>query len=436
MFSADRFRDNLSALTINSRVIIEELTITAERNPDHADEIVLLVLDRLRKCLPKHKIFAFYLIDSICKNVGNPYNVMFSGHLYSLFTDTYLVVTDTPTRQDLINLFKTWPRARTSAGAELFPASVLKKIELFVIDATSIGANVSGRIVPEMLLREANYLLQYVITMDRDLELLGQRLSQDAEFVTGCHRVRHKLIAEINAISEAVMASSKSVFESRLRTYHESLQQIRKLLDSQAHLQQQQMKKTPVDNGPKELKPPDFSMFILMTAGPEADTVFRGMLEGWGRVAHGRTGESGKEGKDKKSEAAARSETGVMQSVVRDLGFATNTEDRKEADDKRDDDGQKDDEAASPDTLSSSLGLTFSSASFMSSFLETPTYKLVESETTKEEKSDQMETDSQPGGPAKSGLKRKGTGDGGVAKKVRFSDDVERIEPELEWGEF
>lgn len=428
MFNADQFRDHLSALTINSRVIIEELTIAAEKNPDNADEIAKLVMERVRRCLPKHKIFAFYLLDSICKNVGNPYNVIFSSHLYSLFTDTYLVVTDTPTRQDLINLFKTWPRAKTSAGIELFPATVLKKIELFIINATSIGSNQNAtKISPDMLLREANYLLQYVITMDRDLELLGKRSRQDADFVAECHRIRHKLIAEINAISEAVMASSKPQFDAHLAKYHESLQLVRKQLDDQSFRQQQRIKQTPPEEtGPRELKPPDFSMFISMTAGPEADSQFKGMLEGWGRViVRNRDAKEvqmrGNGEKGKALEASEPEPFSQPQSIP-----AEDPPNQAEE--------PNSDEANSEDTLSSSLGLTFSSASFMNSLLPETTYKLVENENEQSSRAELVEPKNNRAEPVeptfKSGLKRKTVGEVSEPKRVRFSDDVQRIEPE------
>lgn len=420
MFNADQFRDHLSALTINSRVIIEELTIAAEKNPDNADEIAKLVMERVRRCLPKHKIFAFYLLDSICKNVGNPYNVIFSSHLYSLFTDTYLVVTDTPTRQDLINLFKTWPRAKTSAGIELFPATVLKKIELFIINATSIGSNQNAtKISPDMLLREANYLLQYVITMDKDLELLSKRSRQDADFVAECHRIRHKLIAEINAISESIMASSKPQFDAHLTKYHESLQLIRKQLDDQSFRQQQRIKQaSPEETGPRELKPPDFSMFISMTAGPEADSQFKGMLEGWGRVIVQNRNANETE-KERGIDSIANQPVQFSQPPLpaEKLSNQTN-EPNSEPNSER---------PNSEDTLSSSLGLTFSSASFMNSLLPETTYKLVENEKENENETGQKES-VEP--TFKSGMKRKTAGEVSEPKRVRFSDDVESIEPE------
>ena len=424
MFNADQFQDHLSALTINSRVIIEELTIAAEKNPDNADEIAKLVMERVRRCLPKHKIFAFYLLDSICKNVGNPYNVIFSSHLYSLFTDTYLVVTDTPTRQDLINLFKTWPRAKTSAGIELFPATVLKKIELFIINATSIGNNQSAtKISPDMLLREANYLLQYVITMDRDLELLSKRSRQDADFVAECHRIRHKLIAEINVISESIMASSKPQFDAHLTKYHESLQLVRKQLDDQSFRQQQRIKQTPPEEaGPRELKPPDFSMFISMTAGPEADSQFKGMLEGWGKVivrnrdAVQMRGNGEKDSGIDKFVANQPEPFSQPQNIPAEKS-SSQTEPTS-------------DEPNSEDTLSSSLGLTFSSASFMNSLLPETTYKLVENEKENENENEQNNRADPVEPTLKKKKKKKTIGEVSEPKRVRFSDDVESIEAE------
>lgn len=249
-FSPEYFQHLLSSLTLNSRALIVELTGLAERFTDNAQEIVQLIEERINKILPKYKLYSFYLMDSIIKNIGNPYNLMFATNLYKNFTETYLIIDDTPTRQNMINLFKTWVCGKTSAGLDLFPKDTLLKVEKFIIQATSLSTPVqpdTSRVTRDMILRESNYLLQYVIALDEDLEKLIEFNSSDKD-TTHSLRVlrlaRNDLILEINVISEAALMESRDEFESTKDKYVERLQGIRKEFDAQALTQQNISKET------------------------------------------------------------------------------------------------------------------------------------------------------------------------------------------------
>lgn len=82
-------------------------------------------------------MFAFYLLDSISKNVGSPYTLLFGQKLYNTFINAFLLVDDL-NRKKFIDLFKTWKFAKTSSGAPLFPEDPINKIEQFLIKASSI----------------------------------------------------------------------------------------------------------------------------------------------------------------------------------------------------------------------------------------------------------------------------------------------------------
>lgn len=77
-FSSEYFQHLLTSLTLNSRALITELTTLAERHIDKANIIVSLIEERILKILPKYKLYSFYLMDSIVKNIGNPYNLLFA----------------------------------------------------------------------------------------------------------------------------------------------------------------------------------------------------------------------------------------------------------------------------------------------------------------------------------------------------------------------
>ncbi|GEQ71723.1 hypothetical protein JCM33374_g5409 [Metschnikowia sp. JCM 33374] len=298
-FSPEYFRHLLTSLTLNSRALIVELTGLAEKFVDNAQEIVGLVEERINKILPKYKLYSFYLMDSIIKNIGNPYNLMFATNLYKNFTETYLIIDDTPTRQNMINLFKTWISGKTSAGSDLFPKDTLLKVEKFIIQATSLNSSVQAeapRISRDMVLRESNYLLQYVIALDEDLEMFFESTLSPAEYkdaLRSCKLVRNNLIIEINLISEGAMLEGRDEFEIKKDAYVERLREIRRVLDDQGKKQQtifKEVKLIPSFSKETEeermvihlnVKPKDID--VLCVLGETLDSSFEAAMKEWGK---------------------------------------------------------------------------------------------------------------------------------------------------------
>ncbi|EDO14570.1 hypothetical protein Kpol_269p3 [Vanderwaltozyma polyspora DSM 70294] len=131
------FASILEELTFNSRPIITTLTKMAEENISYAQYFVDSLESRIEKCVPKQKLYAFYTLDSICKNAGSPYTIYFSRNLFQLYKKTYLLV-DNNVRQKLISMFKTWMAPNESTGLPLFDKSALDKIEQFLIKASAL----------------------------------------------------------------------------------------------------------------------------------------------------------------------------------------------------------------------------------------------------------------------------------------------------------
>lgn len=193
------YQQQLTQLTINLRALITELTTLAERHVEKCNEISEMVEARIRKCPPQHKLYVVYLMDSICKNVGNPYNLIFGHKLFKIFTETYSLVTDTPTRQHLINLFKTWTVGKTTGGSELFPEAILQKIESFIILATAL----SGSESPDYYLKEGRSLLQFIISLNKNVEPFSDETLEASE------RRRNQLVAIINEICDTIIAEMR-----------------------------------------------------------------------------------------------------------------------------------------------------------------------------------------------------------------------------------
>lgn len=126
---------SLKDLTFNSKQIIDVLTTIADENKDQAAGIVQVIINRIYKCLPEQKLYSLYLLDSICKTVGTPYNSLFGSELFKIFSHIYLLVND-QTRARLVKLYDTWMILKLrGSNFPLFPEDQLDKMEKFLRQA-------------------------------------------------------------------------------------------------------------------------------------------------------------------------------------------------------------------------------------------------------------------------------------------------------------
>lgn len=408
-FSADFYKHLLSSLVLNSRTLITELTTIAERNTDHASEIVNIIEERIQKCLPQYKLFAIYLLDLICKNIGNPYNLLFGPKLYKIFTETYLVVTDTPTRQSLINLFKTWATTKTNTGQDLFPLLVIQKIEEFIIKATSISQgnqpNFPIKLTPDMLLREGNCLLQYIIMLDNELEKLPEKDSRVIDFKKTNNPIRNNIISLINNTSDSILSKSKQEFENNVSRYHIELLGARKLIDDQSFLQAQFIENFKQEEAHKKIEVnvklvPDLK-FFKFDRPFDQDVELQSFLKSWGKPIVD-------------VDTAKLHNNGV--SLSADILVSSKPASEEVT---------KDEELQEP--LSESLGISLDSMSFVDSVLGSP-----KNEVSKSQEADNIDSYdpersfSQEFTPltthdiSTNALKRKNSSESNVVKKVRF----------------
>jgi pre-mRNA cleavage complex 2 protein Pcf11 len=225
-----------------------------------------MIETRIKKALPHHKLFLMYLMDSICKNIGSPYNLIFAKNLFKVFTETYTFIPDPTTRQHLINLFKTWVNTKTSTGASLFPPDLITKIETFIINATKIPGNGTNqtfthlnisKLTPDMLLRETKILLTYIINLNFNIERLDLMPSwlstEEHEYLKTLEIQRNNLVLSINDLSDKIVIDIHQLdsngnktlanFEKNVQYYHVSLTEVRRELDNQRFNQDNFIKK-------------------------------------------------------------------------------------------------------------------------------------------------------------------------------------------------
>ncbi|KAG0146671.1 hypothetical protein CROQUDRAFT_77413 [Cronartium quercuum f. sp. fusiforme G11] len=125
------FQFGLQQLRHNNKYIINDLTTLASVYQHRMSPFIVKDIDQhIRDSHPAHRLVAFYVIDSICKNLGHPYPELFKPFIERLFLIAYRDVEeiDAITKVKFEELLGTW-RTGSARGAELFGADVQRRIE-------------------------------------------------------------------------------------------------------------------------------------------------------------------------------------------------------------------------------------------------------------------------------------------------------------------
>ncbi|XP_053668555.1 uncharacterized protein LOC128718962 [Anopheles marshallii] len=101
------YLSSLADLNVNSKPLINMLTILAEENLEYAQIIVHAVEKHLLKVAPDVKLPILYLVDSIVKNVGKQYQTLFSQVIVNMFCGVFQTVNE-KIREKMFSLRQTW----------------------------------------------------------------------------------------------------------------------------------------------------------------------------------------------------------------------------------------------------------------------------------------------------------------------------------------
>ncbi|RMD39270.1 hypothetical protein DV735_g5859, partial [Chaetothyriales sp. CBS 134920] len=126
---AEDYRTSLEDLISNDRYQISTLTLIAKENVEHAEAISRVLQNHITRTPPSRKLPALYVLDSVVKNVGSPYNVYFGRNLYQTFMGAYSQV-DEKVRRKLEEMLRTWrePVPGSSTTTPVFPLSTTQSI--------------------------------------------------------------------------------------------------------------------------------------------------------------------------------------------------------------------------------------------------------------------------------------------------------------------
>ncbi|KAJ7180206.1 hypothetical protein C8R43DRAFT_972196 [Mycena crocata] len=157
------YSNQLAELKVNSRPIIQNLSMIAQEFARFADIVAQCLEAHIRRVPQWMKLPAFYLLDAISKNVYDPYARHFSNFVVPLFLETYGQV-DENTRSKMEEMLITW-RTGSPTGKELFGVPAQHAIERGVWGdgATSTNSNNfysgSGQITKTQVLTELEFTL-------------------------------------------------------------------------------------------------------------------------------------------------------------------------------------------------------------------------------------------------------------------------------------
>ena len=84
-----KFCSSLEDLVENSKPLITKLTRSADKNKNHAREIIGVIKEQITKSPGNQKLLMMYLIDSIIKEVGDCYLRGFSKSIIKTFCYTF-----------------------------------------------------------------------------------------------------------------------------------------------------------------------------------------------------------------------------------------------------------------------------------------------------------------------------------------------------------
>ncbi|KAG2731294.1 hypothetical protein G9P44_005710 [Scheffersomyces stipitis] len=207
------YAQSVSELTFNSRPIIDNLTTIAQENPANADGILNIITNRIYKAIPDQKLYALYLLDSICKTAGNPYNILVGDDIFKLFSHVFQLGNETIRNTLSSKLFESWKVTKVRGNFPLFPREQLDKIKTFLDKAGYPKKNGNGS-------RSGN-----VVSSTTNSSGARRGNSPDLSNMT--------LIEDTNSLIAVFQSRLQSHPDAKLSDRFNALQELKKLLLSQ-----------------------------------------------------------------------------------------------------------------------------------------------------------------------------------------------------------
>lgn len=125
------FKFGLDQLQNNNKYIINDLTTLASIYHHRMSTYIVKDIEQhIRNSHPSHRLIGFYVLDSICKNLGHPFPQLFKPFIERLFLIAYRDIEDVDpiTKVKFEELLGTW-RTGSANQTELFDPDIQRRIE-------------------------------------------------------------------------------------------------------------------------------------------------------------------------------------------------------------------------------------------------------------------------------------------------------------------
>ncbi|KAL5487838.1 PCF11 [Sanghuangporus weigelae] len=158
------FAARLSELSVNSRPIIQNLSMMAQSYNRYSDIVADCLQAHIRRVPAWMKLPAFYVLDAISKNVYDPYAAKFSVFVVPLFLEAYGQV-DPQTRSKMEEMLVTW-RTGAPSGKELFGVAAQVSLERQIWgNDSSVVAESSSRRPAQVSITKSQVLAELDVTL-------------------------------------------------------------------------------------------------------------------------------------------------------------------------------------------------------------------------------------------------------------------------------
>ncbi|VVC32299.1 RNA polymerase II-binding domain,ENTH/VHS,Subunit of cleavage factor IA Pcf11,CID [Cinara cedri] len=171
---AEEYSSALADLNVNSKPLINMLTMLADENSAYASIIVQCIERQLHKVQADSKLPVLYLIDSVIKNIGQPYIPLFVQNIEKLFANTFNKV-DEKTRANMYKLRTTWNDVITPTKLHAIDVAIHAIDPNWPISAAPPNIHVNPKFLNNVNTNETPKPIQSTLHNDVDEETLRQK---------------------------------------------------------------------------------------------------------------------------------------------------------------------------------------------------------------------------------------------------------------------
>uniref|UniRef100_V5E3A2 CID domain-containing protein n=2 Tax=Kalmanozyma brasiliensis (strain GHG001) TaxID=1365824 RepID=V5E3A2_KALBG len=224
------YNSHLKSLTFNSKPIITNLTVIAQDHIRMSAVVAKCIDDHIMQSHPSIRLPALYTLDSICKNVGEPYTQLWSARIVPIFLESYRLV-DQPTKRRMEELLATWKTAG-HAARPIFGDNAQWSIERALFGSQGMPQpNVAAAPVADPRANAARSKSRAIENIDKLLAVDGQSLAANPS-----DQALHERVDSLAQLKQVILTVDLSTEEmAQIHAQLDSLSAAAQQLNPAAH---------------------------------------------------------------------------------------------------------------------------------------------------------------------------------------------------------